>query len=179
MVFRGLLRVYLTSMNKRPWLTTMVSTGCICGTGDILAQQLIEHKGKNYDIRRTVKMAAMGTLFIGPGLRTWYIVLDKLIKGASTTAVIKKVVADQFLWAPVFIAAFFSVSELLDGSSFADVEQKLKTAYLPALKANYLIWPWVQLGNFYFVPLQHRIVVVNFVALFWNMYLAWAAHQDS
>nr|ACO15358.1 Mpv17-like protein [Caligus clemensi] len=35
------------------------------------------------------------------------------------------------------------------------------------------IWPMAQLINFYFVPFLMRPLFVNFVALFWNSYLAW------
>lgn len=143
----------------------------------MLAQQVVEKHGRSHDIRRTVKLTSMGLFVIGPGLRTWYIVLDKIIKGAPGTAALKKMLLDQGVWAPFFIALFFSLSDSLDGKSFQEIKSKLEVAYVPALKVNWMIWPFVQLANFYVIPLQHRIMVVNFVALFWNMYLAWATHQ--
>ena len=122
-------------------------------------------------------MTVMGAFIIGPSLRSWYILLDKIIKGTSTTAALKKMLLDQGVWAPFFIAGFFTVSDSLDGKSIKQIKEKLDTAYFSALKVNYMIWPWVQLANFYVIPLQHRIMVVNVVALFWNMILAWLAHQ--
>jgi hypothetical protein len=50
----------------------------------------------------------------------------------------------------------------LEGSS---PKEKLKKAWLPGMKNNFLVWPWVQAVNFKFVPLEHRVGVVNVVAL--------------
>ncbi|ESO08594.1 hypothetical protein HELRODRAFT_169468 [Helobdella robusta] len=44
--------------------------------------------------------------------------------------------------------------------------------YFLILFNGYKVWPLAQLINFYIIPLQHRILFVNMVALFWNVYLA-------
>ena len=104
----------------------LICLGLICVAGDIIAQQLVEQKGiKHHDIRRSIKLFGMGTLFIGPGLRTWYFVLDKIIKGSTSTAVLKKVCLDQLIWAPLFVAAYFSLSDILDGKTLSDIKRKL------------------------------------------------------
>ncbi|ORX47981.1 hypothetical protein DM01DRAFT_265966, partial [Hesseltinella vesiculosa] len=41
------------------------------------------------------------------------------------------------------------------------------------------LWPAVQLANFYFVPLQHRLLITNIVALGWNSYLLWVNQRSS
>ncbi len=63
---------------------------------------------------------------------------------------------DQGLFAPTFISIFLSSMAVLEGGS---VKEKLDKNYIPALTANYMIWPFVQLVNFKFVPLQHRSLV--------------------
>ena len=154
-------------------------TGALVGTGDVIAQQVVEKKGfKGHNFVRTAKMAGIGLCFIGPGLRTWYIILDKLVKGTAGTSALKKMILDQGIWAPCFLVMFFSAVGALDGNSAKQIKEKLKKDFVPALKVNYMIWPAVQLLNFYFVPMQHRVIVVNFVALFWNTYLAWASHKE-
>ena len=46
-------------------MTQAISTGVICGIGDVIAQELIERKGwEKYDIRRTAKFSMIGLLFI-------------------------------------------------------------------------------------------------------------------
>uniref|UniRef100_A0A8C8AW67 Mitochondrial inner membrane protein Mpv17 n=1 Tax=Otus sunia TaxID=257818 RepID=A0A8C8AW67_9STRI len=53
----------------------------------------------------------------------------------------------------------------------------LSQDYTDALLTNYCIWPPVQIANFYFVPLQHRLAVVQCVAIVWNCYLSWKANR--
>lgn len=57
---------------------------------------------------------------------------------------------------------FLSSMAIMEGSSPTD---KLKSAYGAALAKNWMVWPGVQLVNFKFVPLEHRVLVVNLVSL--------------
>eukprot|EP00795_Rhopilema_esculentum_P008467 gene8467-14457_t len=149
----------------------------LVGAGDVIAQQAVERKGLKHDVLRTVKMTGMGLCIIGPGLRTWYIILEKLVKGAGKTVALKKMLLDQTVWAPSFLAMFLSAVSVLNGKSKDEIIMKFQNEYIDMMKVNYMIWPAVQLLNFYFVPMQHRVVVVNFVALFWNTYLAFVSHR--
>lgn len=58
--------------------------------------------------------------------------------------------------------AFLSSMAIMEGSSPMD---KLKSTYGTALAKNWMVWPGVQLVNFKFVPLEHRVLLVNVVAL--------------
>ena len=51
---------------------------------------------------------------------------------------------------------------IMEGSN---PKEKLKSTYLEALKKNWMVWPPVQAINFKFVPLEHRVLVVNVVSL--------------
>lgn len=155
-----------------------ILSGVLVGTGDIIAQQAVEKKGlKNHDVMRTVKMTCMGLCIIGPGLRTWYIILERLVQGAGRTVALKKMLLDQLIWAPSFLAMFISTVSVLNGKNTKEIKEKFRNDYVDMMKVNYAIWPAVQMLNFYFVPMQHRVIVVNFVALFWNTYLAYASHK--
>ena len=46
-----------------------------------------------------------------------------------------------------------------------DPGEKLRSTYWEALKKNWMVWPAVQAVNFRFVPLEHRVLVVNVVSL--------------
>ena len=156
----------------------IIFPGALVGVGDFIAQQAVEKKGlKNHNMIRTAKMSALGFCVFAPGLRTWYIVLDKVVKGTGGGVALKKMLLDQLIWAPSFLAMFFSAVNIMDGKGIDEIKKTLSNDYIDALKFNYALWPAVQMLNFYFVPMQHRVIVVNFVALFWNTYLAYASHK--
>jgi protein Mpv17 len=60
------------------------------------------------------------------------------------------------------MGVFLSSMAYLEGAS---PKERLAKAYVPGMTNNFLLWPWVQAVNFRFVPLEHRVLVVNFVAL--------------
>lgn len=81
---------------------------------------------------------------------------------------------DQLLFAPTFIGVFLTSMAVLEGTPPRD---KLDKSYVPALTTNYMVWPFVQLVNFKFVPLQHRVLFVNLIAIGWNCYLSFLNSQ--
>ena len=58
-----------------------------------------------------------------------------------------------------------------------DPKEKLSSTYGNALAKNWMLWPLVQTVNFKFVPLEHRVMVVNVVSLGWNCYLSYVNSQ--
>ncbi|KAF9359512.1 hypothetical protein BGX26_012145 [Mortierella sp. AD094] len=123
---------------------------------------------------------------VAPLIHTWYSVLDKnfplVANNAGTSSnfptktitaqssrlaqsmapALKRMVADQALFAPVGLALLFSGLTVLEGGSFQDIKDKLGNTYLQTLKANYMVWPLVQLVNF------------SVVGIAWNAYLSLA-----
>jgi protein Mpv17 len=51
---------------------------------------------------------------------------------------------------------------IMEGS---DPKKKIESTYWNALSKNWMLWPFVQAINFKFVPLMHRVLVVNVVSL--------------
>ncbi|KAF9962959.1 hypothetical protein BGZ70_007755 [Mortierella alpina] len=109
---------------------------------------------------------------VAPVIHTWYSVLDKNfpLKSVSASAsnstlrprllqamapALKRMGADQIFFAPIGLALLFSGL----------------TTYLSTLKANYAVWPLVQLVNFGVMPLQLRLPFVSVVGIAWNAYL--------
>lgn len=56
------------------------------------------------------------------------------------------------------LACFFTFMTVTEGGGRRAVARKFQEVYLPALKANLVLWPAVQILNFRVIPLQFQIV---------------------
>ncbi|CAG9783060.1 unnamed protein product [Diatraea saccharalis] len=175
---RSIFKLYQQLLNRRPYLMQAVQTGTLMAAGDIICQSLIEKKKlRHLDVKRTIGFSSIGFFVGGPALRVWYGLLNKHIGSTGKSVALKKVFVDQVLFAPAFLYLILIAVGTLQGKSFDTIKADLKANYTDVLITNYYIWPWVQLINFYYVPLQYQVLVVQSVALFWNTYLSWKTNR--
>ncbi|EZF24178.1 hypothetical protein H112_03256 [Trichophyton rubrum D6] len=108
-------------------------------------------------------MVLYGGAIFGPGATTWYKFMQRsiVLKNPKLTLV-ARVCADQTLFTPTHLTCFLSSMAILEGN---DPLERLRTSFGTAYKTNLMLWPWVQAANFTFVPLEHRVLVVNLVSL--------------
>ncbi|KAL1491115.1 hypothetical protein ABEB36_011759 [Hypothenemus hampei] len=174
----ALFKTYQKLLKNHFMVVQAVQTGLLMGTGDFIAQTVIEGKKiKNYQLKRTVKFTLLGTCFVGPTLSLWYRLLARTFgTEISTSTTLKKVACDQLIFAPSFLALFVTNLNLLNGRNFEDIKKDLNTNYVDLLIANWKLWPAVQLVNFYVVPLNYQVLLVQGVAVVWNTYLSWKTH---
>jgi protein Mpv17 len=90
--------------------------------------------------------------------------------------IVARVACDQMLFAPTNLFVFLSSMAIMEGSS---PKEKLDSTYKGALQTNWMVWPFVQVVNFKFVPLHHRVLLVNVISLGWNCYLSFLNSQGS
>ncbi|EEP77519.1 conserved hypothetical protein [Uncinocarpus reesii 1704] len=166
-----MLRWYQARLARNPLLTQSIGSAVLFGAGDVLAQQLVDRVGiENHNYARTGRMALYGGAIFGPAAATWYKFLARNVALKNRTlTLVARVCSDQLLFTPTHLFAFLSSMSVMEGN---DPIEKLRTSFLPAYKANLMLWPWVQAANFSLVPLEHRVLVVNVVSLGWNCILS-------
>jgi protein Mpv17 len=105
--------------------------------------------------------------------------MDSTIKGSTKGVIaLKKVALDQFVFAPVFLAALVGIIGASQGHNIPELKRKLRCEYKDILITNYYVWPWVQVTNFYLVPLNYQVLVAQIVAVLWNTYLSWKTNKN-
>lgn len=113
-----------------------------------------------FDFERTTRFMSYGFL-MSPIQHRWFRFLSAtfpVTKTATWIPALKRVAFDQFLFAPAGLAAFFTFMTIAEGGGKRAVQRKFQDVYVPALKANYMVWPAVQIINFRVMPIQYQIV---------------------
>ena len=71
--------------------------------------------------------------------------------------------------------AFFIIMGLLKRQPFAQIGDNIRTETIPVIVAGYKIWPFASIISFSCVPVEKRIVFLNFVGLIWGIYMSLVA----
>jgi len=167
-----ILAKYNSYVLRNPLIAMSITTGVTMGLGSIISQSVIEKRPMaDFDWGRIGRFSAFGFIFSGPFLRYWYYGLDKYFAGVKLKP-IKMMIADQILAAPLLNGVLLLYLPLSNGKSINEVKQRFREDFPKVIKANYTVWPAIQLTNFYFIPLQHRVLFVNMCALLWSTFLA-------
>lgn len=127
------------------------------------------------DFERLTRFMGYGFL-MAPVQFKWFQFLSRSFpmdaKSSGFGAALKRVAFDQLIFAPVGIAVFFTAMTVAEGGGRRAISHKLRDMYLPTLKANYMVWPLVQIINFRLMPIQFQLPFVSTVGIAWTAYLS-------
>jgi hypothetical protein len=136
-----------------------------------------------FDFERLTRFMSYGFL-MAPLQHKWFGFLSRTFpttKSAALVPALKRMALDQFLFAPagtltrsslagyvqsddfLGLAAFFTFMTVAEGGGKRAVSRKFQDIYVPTLKANYMLWPAVQIINFRIMPVQFQIVSTSLV----------------
>lgn len=164
-------------LNKRPMVTQMVASGFIGLTGDAICQFGIEKKKlKEYDLQRGTRFFLIPALLITPVLARWFRILER-VPGSPKTVPLKRVFVDQLCGAPIFNGLFCYSFMFWENLDVKQSWENLKNIYLDVLLKSYQFWPFVQLVNFYFIPISLRVIVVQLASILWNCFISYKTQQ--
>lgn len=127
-----------------------------------------------FDFERLTRFMAYGFI-MAPIQHKWFGFLSRifpLTRTSGTVAAAKRTAFDQLIFAPVGLGAFFTFMTVAEGGGRKQIQKKFQDIYIPSLKANYLVWPAVQLINFRLMPRQFQIPFVSTIGIAWTAYLS-------
>merc|ERR1711874_468201 len=91
----------------------------------------------------------------------------------------RRVMTDQIVFAPFGLALFVGAMGIMEGRhSFETLKEKYNDIYIPALLANWKIWPALQLFNFGVMPLRLRVPFSASCGIAWTLYLSLLNQKD-
>ncbi|OTB01354.1 hypothetical protein M426DRAFT_323504 [Hypoxylon sp. CI-4A] len=73
--------------------------------------------------------------------------------------------------------AFFVLMGFLKWQPTAQIIYNIRTETIPVIVAGYKIWPFASIISFSCVPVERRIVFLNFVGLLWGIYMSLVASR--
>lgn len=133
-----------------------------------------------FDFERLTRFMSYPFL-VSPIQYQWFKFLAKsfpITKQSATIPVLQRVCFDQLIFAPMGLAAFFTFMTVTEGGGRRAVARKFQDVYLPALKANFMLWPAVQILNFRVIPIPFQIPFVSTVGIAWTAYLSLTNQSD-
>ncbi|KAL7414828.1 hypothetical protein BDY24DRAFT_384720, partial [Mrakia frigida] len=90
----------------------------------------------------------------------------------SFLALGKRVLADQAVMAPIGLVLFIASMGIMEAKSSDSIQDKFKTMYVPAILANWTVWPFIQVVNFRYMPLAYRVPFQSSCGVLWTLYLS-------
>jgi hypothetical protein len=172
----GLLAWYVSMTERYPVRTKAITAAILNFLGDLFCQLVIEKNGK-LDVKRTAVITFLGLVLVGPTLHIWYLTLSKVVTAVGVKGTVIRLLLDQLVFSPAFIAVFFSSLLTLENRT-SDIIPKLQQDWKPAVIANWKLWVPFQFINFLAVPQPLQVAFANVVALAWNIYLSFASHTE-
>jgi hypothetical protein len=127
-----------------------------------------------FDFERLTRFMAYGFL-MAPIQFQWFNALSRwfpITKSSSMVPALQRVAMDQLIFSPISLGCFFTFMTVAEGGGRRAVTRKFQDVYVPALRANYILWPAVQMLNFSVLPIQFQIPFVSSVGIAWTAYLS-------
>uniref|UniRef100_A0A0N4ZJP6 Mitochondrial inner membrane protein Mpv17 n=1 Tax=Parastrongyloides trichosuri TaxID=131310 RepID=A0A0N4ZJP6_PARTI len=157
----------------------MLLSGTLGVTGDGFSQLLIEKKkfGNDFDYSRSIRFFVVPCFYIAPVLSKYFPLLARM-PGSPKIKPLKMVLLDQTCFAPIFSSTVILALRLAEGFSLTESVDSLKKEFFEIYTTSLQFWPFVQLANFYVIPIQYRVFVTQIAALAWNTYLSYKLNKD-
>ncbi|KAH7720112.1 Mpv17 protein [Aphelenchoides avenae] len=162
---------------SRSFAIQVATAGALAATSDVAVQILIEKKERHqYDIKRTARFALITSCLMAPIQYNWFKYLDR-IHGKVIPTGVKRMLIDQTFAAPILTTTFIFSLNFFQSRNVDYAAAQTRNLIVPVMITNYKIWPIVQTLNMSVVPLHYRVVFLQTVAIFWNMYLSYMTNS--
>ncbi|XP_051754007.1 mpv17-like protein isoform X1 [Ctenopharyngodon idella] len=163
----------LKPVRRFPWATNVTLYGCLFAGGDFV-HQLFSRK-EQVDWYHTRNVAVVAFSFHGNFNFFWMRFLERRFPGNALRMVLRKLLLDQTLAAPLAISAFYTGVSFMEGRD--EILKDWKEKFLNTYKTGLTYWPFMQFLNFILVPPLIRTAFTGCCGFIWATFLCFS-HQS-
>jgi len=156
-----------------------IATGVTMLTlSDLFAQRYTSNEPYNW--KRTFGMALFGATYYGVFMKRLYFQYE-IWFGAKATfkSSAQKTSFDLFINSPfILLPYYYLLTQSIQGYSLKEIEQKFRSEFWGSYIGTLGFWIPGCLGNFYFVPVQLRILFLCWLSFCHKFWLSWFSNKD-
>lgn len=183
----SLWKWYSFQIEDRPLITKVITAGVLVGMGNFASQciPMVFHTSHEslsplpstaavnwYQIGEFI---LMGALLQAPITHYYYLYLDEYLPPTPTpwtfTTLIKLMI-DQLIFAPAFLAGVFVFLDMMDGLSFTGIWNHLTSDWCTTVITNWKLWVPSTFLNLAFCPPCFRVLFANVIFFIWSIILS-------
>lgn len=121
---------YLIFTEMNPYKVQAFTAFLFSGLGNLISQIVVEKRSlDNIDWLSVAKFVTIAVSVSFPILRSWLWVLETVVK-PSKFAPLQRMLMDQLLFAPVFLAGFIVLMGFVEGAGWEDAQNRLKNVWI-------------------------------------------------
>lgn len=169
---------------KYPSLSNALTGGVMFASGEFVTQRILpDEDSALVKAGRVFEIGVLGFLMNGFFLTRWYRLLDAVV-GISmkcNRTVVIKVVADQLLYAPFCIFAFFGYTAVIRHNNITDMKNyfvhKNQHSFWSTYMTDCSIWPVANYLCFKVIPFHYRATWTSVVQFAWQIYMSYVSKE--
>jgi protein Mpv17 len=178
---------YCQCLHQNPLATKASMAAVIFFSSDSSTQYIMKEKDEDFkwNASRSLSGASFG-IVATTWLHFWWGFLETAVGKRIPIAThrlantLTKVFFDQVIGAPCYIYTYYVMTNFLESLpsgkdpriSWKENNDKAREMLMPTMRQHWTLWPAVHSFNFYFVPLQHRVLLQNTILVGWSGYLS-------
>lgn len=173
-----MIRRISKTIHRNLLTVNIVSSGCCMLLGELFAQKITNYssESKSFDFRKMKESTVVG---LSQGSLHHYIHLwiERLIPGTGGQIIFKKIIVDQLIVAPILISHFIYTANFLSGKNMKEIHQIFRDKFPEIYLVDWIVCPFAQYINFRYMPLNYRVLYVNFISLFYSTFLCYIKNK--
>ena len=162
--------------------TKAATSATVYGIGDVVSQRTEsnnneEESSTDLDTGRILRSMIAGGVGHGPMSHFWYNFCEEFFHNivhlnGQWWDFIPKIVVDQTVFGPIWNASYILLLGLMQRENWTKLMKDVQTSTLPLMVQGLKLWPLVHCVTYGLIPVENRLLWVDFVEILWVSMLA-------